>query len=153
MFYNNEIFISKAKEKHNEKYCYSKAAYVNSKTKIIIICQTHGEFEQKPVDHLQGSGCQKCNRTKKLTLEEFVAKANEKHNFKYDYSKLKFKNVNSKIEIICPIHGSFFQKACAHLLYNCAKCAGVGRYSLEEFIQKANIKHKPLKRVKILPDL
>ncbi|TVT40641.1 hypothetical protein FNT36_14325 [Hymenobacter setariae] len=27
---------------------------------VIIICPTHGAFEQKPNSHLQGCGCQQC---------------------------------------------------------------------------------------------
>ena len=58
---NNTEFIEKAKSIHNNKYDYSKIDYVNSDTKIIIICQEHGDFEQRPYDHLSGKGCSKCS--------------------------------------------------------------------------------------------
>lgn len=35
--------------------------YVNGDTAVTIICKDHGKFQQKPVVHLQGSGCQKCS--------------------------------------------------------------------------------------------
>lgn len=53
-----ETFIKKAEKIHGNKYIYSN--YVNSKTKIKIICKKHGSFNQTPHDHLQGYGCPKC---------------------------------------------------------------------------------------------
>ena len=37
---------------HGEKYDYSKVHYVGNHVKVIIICPTHGEFQQVPADHL-----------------------------------------------------------------------------------------------------
>jgi hypothetical protein len=42
----NKEFIEKSKIIHNDKYNYSKSIYINCKTRIIIICPIHGEFEQ-----------------------------------------------------------------------------------------------------------
>lgn len=53
-------FIMDANKVHNNKYIYDKVNYINAKTKIIIICNEHGEFEQTPNVHLNGSGCKKC---------------------------------------------------------------------------------------------
>jgi len=53
-------FISKAKEKHSNKYDYSLVDYINSTTKVKIICPEHGVFEQTPNYHLRGYGCIKC---------------------------------------------------------------------------------------------
>ena len=39
-----EIFIRKAKAVHGNIYDYSKVNYVNSRTKVCIICSKHGEF-------------------------------------------------------------------------------------------------------------
>lgn len=58
--YNTEIFISKARQVHGDKFDYSKVNYVNSQTKVTIICPIHGEFEQKPNNHLNGQGCIHC---------------------------------------------------------------------------------------------
>ena len=60
MAYNKETFIQKAKEVHGNKYDYSKVVYIDSVTKISIICKKHGEFEQLPVSHLRGFGCKNC---------------------------------------------------------------------------------------------
>jgi hypothetical protein len=53
-------FISKATLVHGNKYDYSKIEYVNSSTKVCIICPKHGEFWQNAKSHLQGHGCKKC---------------------------------------------------------------------------------------------
>jgi len=47
-----EEFIEKAKKVHCNKYDYSKVEYINTDTKIILICREHGEFSQTPDNHL-----------------------------------------------------------------------------------------------------
>ena len=54
-------FIVKAKAVHGDRYDYSKVVYVNSKTKVCIICKEHGEFMQPPSMHLSGHGCARCS--------------------------------------------------------------------------------------------
>ena len=39
-----EEFIAKAKAVHGDRYDYSKVKYVDSKTKVCILCKGHGEF-------------------------------------------------------------------------------------------------------------
>ena len=51
---------------------------------------------------------------RKFTREEFIEKARETHGDKYDYSKVEYVNKNTKITIICPIHGEFQQRAHNH---------------------------------------
>jgi len=55
-----EEFIVKANKVHNNVYSYVLSKYINSLTKLTIICSTHGEFEQVPSSHISGSGCPKC---------------------------------------------------------------------------------------------
>lgn len=55
-----ESFIIKARDRHGDRYDYSKTVYVRSKSKVIITCREHGEFEQAPTDHLTGCGCPRC---------------------------------------------------------------------------------------------
>lgn len=57
-----EEFIIQAKKVHGNKFCYSKVVYVNGHTPVIVICPIHGEFLVKPVVHLKGSDCPKCER-------------------------------------------------------------------------------------------
>ena len=58
--YSNEAFIKEANKVHNNKYTYSNLVYSNNKTKIKIVCDKHGEFEQRPDTHLRGVGCPSC---------------------------------------------------------------------------------------------
>lgn len=61
----NHEYIRKVNPVHNFKYNYDKLNYINSyKTKIIITCPIHGDFEQLPSNHLQGHGCSKCKLSK-----------------------------------------------------------------------------------------
>lgn len=59
-----EEFIAKSKVVHGNRYDYSKVVYKNSKTKVIIVCPEHGEFEQKPEKHWSGQGCPVCGKEK-----------------------------------------------------------------------------------------
>ena len=111
----SDDFIQKATLIHNGKYDYSKVDYKTAKTKVCIICPEHGEFRQAPDKHLSGCGCQKCGGTKKLSIDEFIRKANKIHNNKYDYSKVKYINNQTKVCIICPKHGEFWQAPGSHL--------------------------------------
>ena len=120
-----EEFIKDAREKHGDKYDYSKVGYVNDKTKVCIICPEHDEFWQRPADHLRGIGCPKCGGSCVLTKEEFIKKAREVHGDKYDYSKIEYVNSATKVCIICPEHGEFWQEANSHLQgAGCPKCKG-----------------------------
>lgn len=55
-----EQFVEKATIVHNGKYIYNHFIYVNAKTKSMITCPVHGNFEQRPDAHLAGRGCPKC---------------------------------------------------------------------------------------------
>jgi len=66
----------------------------------------------------------------RYTQETFIEKAKEVHSDKYDYSEVVFKNVNTKVKIICPEHGMFEQLPYNHLKgQGCRKC---GRKVLHE---------------------
>lgn len=58
--YNQESFISEAKNIHGDKYDYSLVKYIKLREKVVIVCSTHGEFEQYPFHHLSGAGCKQC---------------------------------------------------------------------------------------------
>ena len=62
---------------------------------------------------------------KKLTVQEFIARAKEVHGSKYDYSKVDFVNVDTKVCIICTEHGEFWQTPFKHMKGNgCPFCKG-----------------------------
>jgi len=56
----NKQFIVESNKIHDNFYLYKNVNYLNNKTKVIITCLNHGDFEQLPENHLQGKGCPKC---------------------------------------------------------------------------------------------
>ncbi len=136
-------FIEKAIAVHGDKYDYSKAEYVNNRTKVCIICPEHGEFWQTPRQHLNGYGCRKCTYDGfRLGNDEFIKRAKEIHGDKYDYSKVEYVNANSKVCIICPEHGEFWQTPNAHikLKEGCPFCNGKNK-TTDTFIKLAKSVH------------
>ena len=56
-------FIDQANKIHNSKYLYTDAVLKGMKEDIKIICQKHGDFWQRPDNHLMEIGCPKCSHT------------------------------------------------------------------------------------------
>lgn len=59
-----QAFVLKATAVHNNVYDYTRVDYVNNRTKVDILCATHGMFKQTPTKHLSGTGCPECGRAK-----------------------------------------------------------------------------------------
>lgn len=142
--FTTEQFIEKAREVHGNKYDYSKVKYVSGNQEVCIICPEHGEFWQKPYNHLKGKGCQKCVG-RGLTRDDVISKFKKIHGDKYDYSQVDFGDkvkLTKKVCIICPEHGEFWQKPQVHLMgCGCGKCGKVYKMTNEEFIEKAREVH------------
>lgn len=149
---NNEIFISKAQKKFGNKFNYSKFIFTHNTTKSIIICPIHGEFLYSSREHLSTKfGCPKCAidahiKNTTMDLNDYIEKVSNIHNNKYDYSKTVYINANTKVCIICPVHGEFWQKAADHL-YNEAGCpicsSSKGELSILKFLEDNHIKYSP----------
>lgn len=79
----------------------------------------------------------------KINTKIFKKRAIEKHNDKYDYSKVEYITSRTKVIIICKEHGEFRQRASAHLLgAGCPECGLLKRaktqaLTMEQFIEKA----------------
>lgn len=108
-------FINDAKRLHKNFYTYENVIFTTLKNKVNITCPIHGSFFQTPELHLKGHGCPKCNGVLKYNKEDFVALANKVHNNFYNYDKVNYFTSIDKVEIICPKHGSFFQRPDYHL--------------------------------------
>ena len=135
-----EIFINRSVESHTRKYNYSKVEFSSSTEKVCIICPEHGEFWQKAYYHMRGGNCPKCVGGVKLKKEDFISKANEIHKCKYDYSKVDYKNYSTKVCIICPEHGEFWQTPNNHLFG--AGCPACPQSNLEAEMRQFLIKNK-----------
>jgi len=86
---NINDFVIKAIKIHGNRYDYSLAKYVNANTKIKIICHKHGSFLQKPLSHLNFSGCPKCKHTISKPEIEFL-----------NYLKIPDTKENRQVEIL-----------------------------------------------------
>ena len=146
--FTTESWISLAKDIHDNKYDYSETIFTKQIDKVKINCLEHGEFFQRATDHLLGRGCPNCGKSKKKSKEDILNEARIIHKNKYKYLINNFKNIHSKIKIICPIHGEFEQRIYSHLQgYGCSKCSkNDSKYEiiLKEFFIKNNfdVKHK-----------
>ena len=121
---SQEEFIESSKKIHDDKFNYSKVNYIDSTTYVNIICNTCGcEFKQSPNSHLRGNGCPMCNPSHKMNTIEFIERSVNTHGNFYNYSKVNYINSKTDVEIICPIHGSFFQNPISHINgCGCRKC-------------------------------
>lgn len=62
--------------------------------------------------------------SKRKTVEEFKNESYKVHGDKYNYDSVIYKNNNSKVKIICPVHGEFEQTPKLHLKgSNCPICS------------------------------
>lgn len=119
-------FLDRAAEIHGDRYDYSRVEYIGCFDKICIVCTQHGDFWQQPNAHIgkQQQGCPHCHREREnarlATIsrqmgEEFASKSDVVHECKYNYSKVNYTRSWNKVEIVCPVHGSFWQTPNNHL--------------------------------------
>lgn len=87
-------------------------------------------------------------KTRLKTQEECLSDFKEKHGDRYDYSLVEYKNSMTKVAIICPKHGVFYQIPVSHgfLGKGCNSCgleAGHKKASksLPDFLAEAREKH------------
>ncbi len=115
------------------------------KTKIEIICPIHKSFYQVPKNHIVlGTGCPKCAKNYKDNNKTFIYKSNIQHDYKYNYSKVNYVDSNTKVEIICKKHGSFYTKPTNHITNNsgCPKCkSSKGESLIRNLLIKYKIKY------------
>jgi hypothetical protein len=147
---DKEDFINEANKIYNNFYDYSKINYVNSNTKVEIICPEHKNFWVKPKSHLYHK-CKKCAlEDSKYTLEEFSKLANQIHKNKYTYLSL-IRNSGQRlfIEIQCDTHGIFKTSSTDHLNgVGCPTC--IHRISKGEIEWLDSVKNINLVRNKLL---
>lgn len=135
--------IEQFKKVHGNKYNYSETEYVNCTTKLKIICPKHGIFYQRLYHHRNGVGCPKCATDNNIvshekTIEDFK----NIHGNIYDYSRVKYINNSTKVEIICKDHGGFWQVPSMHKRgVGCPRCGGTGILTQEKIIEQFKEAH------------
>jgi very-short-patch-repair endonuclease len=81
---------------------------------------------------------------KKLTIQNFIERANLIHNNKYDYSLVEYVNIDTKVKIVCTIHGVFEQSPNKHISKTqrgCPKCNGGIKLENDDFIERCKKIH------------
>ena len=138
-FYN-EITKRVSNEKYNfiwnaiqiygyDKYYYDSVEIIDRNTEVKIFCNNHkGYFYVTPFKFLHKRlGCKRCAKFKRYKDTEEWIKFNVSDELlkKYDFSKTIYVNKETKMELICPIHGSFWRYPSAIRSGNivCDKCA------------------------------
>ena len=148
-------FVNEAQTVHNNLYDYSKVEYKDTHTKVLIIDPEFGEFWQTPDNHLSGQGSpeRQKNTLRKLfsmSLTDFIRAAQKTHDDLYDYSKVEYVNNATKVLIIDPKYGEFWQIPAAHLrgsghpIRGRVKAELSGRKTTSEFIREAKAVHDNL---------
>ena len=145
---STEQWINLAKEVHGDKYNYSITMYSTAKTKLKIICPTHGEQEMLPHHHIRGYGCGKCGKEqinisngKQLSQQQFLEKVSNLQGL--DFSNSTYKNKRSNITVRCIIHGDYTTKAEMILKgCGCPKCkSSKGEDIIETWLLKNSISY------------
>ena len=139
-----EEFIKRSNEVHKNFYNYSKVIYVNTDTKVDIICPKHGIFQQTPHNHMNGSTCRKCtmNGCSKVQLAWLNFLSNELHlyiqhasndgEYKIKNSKCKADGYCKSINTIFEFHGCYY--------HGCTKC----KFKPDDINKKCNKTYKEL---------
>ena len=126
---NREEFIEKAKKVHSRgNIDYSKVVYVNNRTKVELIDHDlrpdgteYGIFWQTPSNHLKGrehpdKRGSKISSSKAFTTDEIIKRFEEVHKGEgLDYSQVVYKNMHTKVKIIDPVYGEYWQEPVVHL--------------------------------------
>ena len=141
-------FIERSVATHGNRYDYSKTEYRNNMSAARITCPQHGDFTQRAAHHMDGHGCPRCKDAKtsarcRYGTHDFVTKARAIHGDLYDYSLVNYERTSAKVQIICSVHGPFWQVPNAHVSgkrSGCPKCAGKF-LSTSEFVEKARAVH------------
>jgi hypothetical protein len=129
---------------HGNTFDYSKVDYKKAGGKLIIGCKIHGDFSTTLYHHLSGSGCAHCSgskRVNRITTESIVQDFIKVNGNRYDYSKVDYKGIDTKITICCKLHGDYEQTPYCHKIGRGCPTCGISSISnpktTEKFIQDA----------------
>ena len=141
-----DSFIEKANSIFNGKYSYEKVNYVDYKTEVTITCPIHGDFKQRPSNHLKGHGCPHCAKNGvRPTLEAFRARFSDKM---INLSEFEYKRATNAGKCLCERCGNVWYTTPMSLMKGsgCPRCAKERRVmkrtsNIDEFIRKIQEKH------------
>jgi len=147
--YTKDEVIKLMSEKHKNKYSYNIPEFKTVKDKFVANCSKHGNFETNFDNHYNGGkGCSACGdertaKKKTMSKDRVFSDIFKAHGDLYDYSKSIYKNTETKIEIICKTHGSFWQAPEKHKLgQHCPECADTTPMNTKKFLERLPSKHE-----------
>lgn len=102
---SQEEFLRRVKVIFDNSLDFSESIYINTLTKVKVLCPKHGEFYIVPNLLFAGNGCQKCrhgeNGYKKPPTQDEVAKIFEDRGYKLID---EYENSNKPMRYVCPKH-------------------------------------------------
>ena len=152
-------FISRFREVHGDEYEYYEETITGATDKMKIKCSKHGDFFQTPTLHQNGCGCSICGYEKnaeatRIDYHDFILRAIKAHGNEYDYSKVDWVDMHTKINIICKKHGVFLQTPRSHMRgHGCTTCnASRGEKTIKLYLEKFDIDYTQQQKFKGLKD-
>lgn len=142
-----QSFIAMAHRIHGQQFTYYRKSWRGTKSKMLIGCPRHGQFEQIPRDHLRMAGCRHCSAIKRgndisLDEAELIKRFRQVHGDRYGYDQLNYTVARGKVDISCGEHGNFSQLVWSHQRGDeCPRCSGRHRWSTREFIENSRRIH------------
>lgn len=116
--HSRDYVLAKFREKHGDRYDYSKVVYKNANTPVDIICPDHGVFKMPYSAHYTlGRGCKKCKPNKNYSESNHDKRKAEWENIiknvwgdnKFDLSESGYVNSVSTVRIKCLEHNKYFE--------------------------------------------
>lgn len=150
---NTDKFIEKSRKIHGDTYDYNQTKYIGARDNVIITCPIHGNFKQSPNSHLNGAGCPDCaiqqiKDKQRFTTDDFIKMSKDIHGDYYDYSNVDYVNTETKVPIVCPVHGVFLMTPKHHINreQGCPECGKIKigdtfRSNTLDFIKKSREEH------------
>jgi len=150
---SQEGFISDSMRVHPDKYTYEKVEYRGSTVKVSITCKIHGDFEQIPSNHLEGSeGCRGCAKygfgvLNEATIERDKDKLSQSPCGVYLFSLPDLGSDVYKIGITKDVHGRTrdFKSKAKVVVVDCLGYYDTNRYQallLEKYLHDLFISHR-----------
>ena len=128
--YSFETLVAKARLVHGDTYSYpEKVVGGPGRRKMVIECETHGEFVQNITNHLMGQGCPECGKVtsglrRRKSDEDLLRLAKKVHGDRYEYLKIVRGGERPVLTYICKEHGEVVQNINSHLMGSgCGLCA------------------------------
>jgi len=127
---------------HDDLYDYTHVDVSKQTDYMELSCRYHGEFKISVIQHMSGSGCQKCGYAGsgiKGNVDDFIRRARIIHGEKYQYHKSVYTGYKKDLLITCPKHGDFSQSANNHLQGK--GCSGCGYKNPKAETEISNFLH------------